>query len=38
MVFKCNIDLNGIIVPIVTPVDENEQIDEEKLIMSLMVV
>lgn len=31
MSFVCNINLNGIIVPIITPVDENENIDEEKL-------
>lgn len=31
MGFVCNIDINGIIVPIITPVDENENIDEKKL-------
>lgn len=31
MSFVCNLDLNGIIVPIVTPVDENESIDENLL-------
>lgn len=31
MAYVCSIELNGIVVPIVTPVDENEKIDEEKL-------
>lgn len=31
MAFVCNIDISGIIVPIITPVDENENIQEEKL-------
>lgn len=31
MSFVCNINIGGIIVPIITPVDENENIDEEKL-------
>jgi len=31
MSFTCNIELNGIVVPIVTPVDENENIDEDRL-------
>lgn len=31
MAYICNIELNGIVVPIVTPVDENEKIDEERL-------
>ena len=33
MAYVCSIELNGIVVPIVTPVDENEKIDEENLIM-----
>ena len=31
MAFVCNINLSGIVVPIITPVDENENIDEKKL-------
>lgn len=31
MAFICNINVNGIIVPILTPVDENENIHEQKL-------
>ncbi|MDY3006689.1 dihydrodipicolinate synthase family protein [Anaerococcus porci] len=31
MAFICNLNLHGIVVPIVTPVDENENISEDKL-------
>ncbi len=31
MAFVCNLDMHGIIVPIITPVDENENISEERL-------
>lgn len=31
MGFVCNIDIHGIIVPIITPVDDDEQINEQKL-------
>lgn len=31
MSFICNIDFNGIVVPILTPVDKDENINEEKL-------
>ena len=31
MAFVCDIDLNGIIVPILTPVDDDECIDEKRL-------
>ena len=31
MAFVCNLNFNGIVVPIITPIDKNENINEEKL-------